>query len=197
MAQGNKESHTHRRMGAYDKENAQAWSVIMDKVRTLRDRGETLHAIGKRLGVGRDTVSRWVSEERGGERTTFGAMIRYTKALRIPFEDLLSGSLSVEANKEPEWQSTIFDDELRNYLNGFIKIQRKQAESVAKKAAQDNHATQKRILDFLENKGPLWASDVPMIAVALNQQPEELIKTVTEMVEAARAEQPVQQTLAG
>lgn len=197
MAQGNKDSHTHRKMGAYDRENAQAWAVIMDKVRNLRDRGETLHVIGKRLGVGRDTVSRWVSEERGGERTTFGAMVRYAKALHIPFEDLLSGSSSIAPQGTPEWQPTAFDTELRDYLNGFIKIQKKRVDAVAKKASQDNDATQKRILDFLDGNGPLWASDLPLIAAALNQQTEELIKTVTEMVDAARAEQPMPQTLAG
>lgn len=92
---------------------------------------------------------------------------------------------------------TPFDIELRGYLTGLIQIQRKQPEAVAKKAAQDNPTATRRILYFLSGNGPLWASDIPMIAAALNQQPEELIKTVTEMVEAARAEQPVQQTLAG
>lgn len=70
-------------------ENAQAWAVIMAKILALRAQGKTMQQIGNLFGVGRDTVSRWISKEFGGEKTTFGDMLRYAKALDVPFEELL------------------------------------------------------------------------------------------------------------
>ncbi|SIO26193.1 helix-turn-helix domain-containing protein [Halodesulfovibrio marinisediminis] len=74
----------------YDPENAYAWAVIMAKITALRTQGKTMQQIGDLFGVGRDTVSRWISKEFGGEKTTFGDMLRYAKALNIPFEELLN-----------------------------------------------------------------------------------------------------------
>jgi hypothetical protein len=74
----------------HDPENAQAWAVIMTRILTLRAQGKTMQQIGNLFGVGRDTVSRWISKEFGGEKTTFGDMLRYAKALEIPFEELLA-----------------------------------------------------------------------------------------------------------
>ena len=73
----------------HDPENAQAWAVIMAKILALRAQGKTMQQIGNLFGVGRDTVSRWISKEFGGEKTTFGDMLRYAKALDVPFEELL------------------------------------------------------------------------------------------------------------
>ncbi|MEZ6852958.1 helix-turn-helix domain-containing protein [Halodesulfovibrio aestuarii] len=73
----------------HDPENAQAWAVIMTKILALRAQGKTMQQIGDMFGVGRDTVSRWISKEFGGEKTTFGDMLRYAKALNIPFEELV------------------------------------------------------------------------------------------------------------
>lgn len=73
----------------HDPENAQAWAVIMAKILALRAQGKTMQQIGNLFGVGRDTVSRWISKEFGGEKTTFGDMLRYAKALEVPFEELL------------------------------------------------------------------------------------------------------------
>ncbi|MFA9394918.1 MAG: helix-turn-helix domain-containing protein [Halodesulfovibrio sp.] len=72
----------------HDPENAQAWAVIMAKILALRAQGKTMQQIGNLFGVGRDTVSRWISKEFGGEKTTFGDMLRYAKALEVPFEEL-------------------------------------------------------------------------------------------------------------
>ena len=73
----------------HDPENAQAWAVIMAKILALRAQGKTMQEIGNLFGVGRDTVSRWISKEFGGEKTTFGDMLRYAKALNVPFEELI------------------------------------------------------------------------------------------------------------
>lgn len=92
LRQQNTKRPTVKSTGKYDPENAQAWAVIMSKVLTLRAQGKTMQEIGNLFGVGRDTVSRWISKEFGGEKTTFGDMLRYAKALDIPFEKLLTPS---------------------------------------------------------------------------------------------------------
>lgn len=87
---GNSNTHTTDRMVKYDPENAQAWAVIMQKVRYEYNAGSTQLEIAKKLGVTKVAVSRWLSQERGGERTTFGDMVRYARALNIPFNHLVS-----------------------------------------------------------------------------------------------------------
>ncbi|MCT4627515.1 hypothetical protein [Halodesulfovibrio sp.] len=72
-------------------ETAYAWSIIMQKIRSLRDEKHTLEEIGNIMGVRKGTVSRWLldNENRvGGENTTFGDMLRYANALNIPLDAL-------------------------------------------------------------------------------------------------------------
>lgn len=82
-----KEDNSHR-MGKFDREASRAWALIMNEIQRLRSQGKTLEEIGKKLHVTRATVSRWISEDIGGERTTFGDMLRHAKALEIDFYDL-------------------------------------------------------------------------------------------------------------
>lgn len=89
IAHGYSVQHNKERMAKYDPENAQAWAAIMKKVREEYASGSTQLAIAKKIGVTKVAVSRWLSQDRGGERTTFGDMIRYARALGIPFNDLV------------------------------------------------------------------------------------------------------------
>lgn len=86
---GDKKQSTNQRMGKYDPETAQAWALIMKKIQLLRAEGHTLASIGKLMHVGRAAVSRWLSEDIGGEKTTYGDMLRYAKALGISREEFL------------------------------------------------------------------------------------------------------------
>lgn len=87
------------RMAIYDPENAFAWDVILAEIRKLRASGLRQYEIAKKMRVNSDTVSRWLSEERGGERTTFGAMLRYADALGIPYNTLLQQGELTHDNK--------------------------------------------------------------------------------------------------
>ncbi|TIH11638.1 XRE family transcriptional regulator [Marinifilum sp. JC120] len=73
----------HHMSKKIDPEAARIWGVILKNIRTLRSDGSTLDQIGRLLGVGRDTVSRWLREERGGERTPVADVLRYMNALSI------------------------------------------------------------------------------------------------------------------
>ncbi|WP_027178792.1 helix-turn-helix domain-containing protein [Maridesulfovibrio bastinii] len=95
----------------FDKEAAKSWEVILSKLNELRESGLTLDQIGKILGVANATVSRWLSRVQGGERNSFGEMVRYAKILGIspaemfgeqedrdPFEEKLTQEISENIN---------------------------------------------------------------------------------------------------
>ncbi|MBI9110083.1 helix-turn-helix domain-containing protein [Maridesulfovibrio ferrireducens] len=67
----------------FDKEAAHGWQAVMERIKKLRTEGETLETIGKRLGVSKAAVSRWLSENLGGEKNSFGDMVRYAKKLGV------------------------------------------------------------------------------------------------------------------
>lgn len=138
LPQDNSKERKKVRMVMYDPENAYAWGVIMKEVMDLRAKGHTQKEIGKLLGVSKESVSRWISEERGGERTTFGAMLRYAKALNIPYENLIG-----ETPKTVNTNQTVTEYDLK------IK-------SVLEEFAQDADLT---ILD-IANKTTLTAAEV-------------------------------------
>ncbi|XPV77959.1 MAG: helix-turn-helix domain-containing protein [Desulfovibrio sp.] len=72
----------------FDKEAAHAWQVVMNNIIKLRQDGHTLDQIGKRLGVSKAAVSRWLSGNSGGERNPFGDMVRYAKKLGITSQEM-------------------------------------------------------------------------------------------------------------
>lgn len=119
VSQGMVKKDKNLRMAKYDPENAYAWSVILSVVRTLKAEGLRQHEIAKKMGVNRDTVSRWLSEERGGERTTFGAMLRYADALEIPYNELIQKGAITPV--KPLSSTTAFDKEVGSILEAYAK----------------------------------------------------------------------------
>lgn len=117
LPQVNSKERKKGRMVMYDPENAYAWGIIMKEVMNLRAQGHTQKEIGKLLGVSKESVSRWISEERGGERTTFGAMLRYASALKIPYERLIRDTTP------PALSQTItkYDLAVKNVLEEFAQ----------------------------------------------------------------------------
>jgi hypothetical protein len=147
--------------------------------------------MGKACSVHPSTLKRLLD----GERSTWAqALGRIADAAQL---QVLRKSTSNAGKKETKANYTAcsFDVELKNYLNGLISLQKKNAHEVATKACPDTVATQKRILAFLEGRGPLWASDIPLLATALHQHPDELVKTIIEMVEAESNKDVARQTL--
>lgn len=94
LRQQNKKRTISKTVAKHDPENAHAWAVIMTRILALRAQGKTMQQIGNMFGVGRDTVSRWISKEFGGEKTTFGDMLRYAKALEVPLEEIIGNTCS-------------------------------------------------------------------------------------------------------
>lgn len=119
MPQNSLKKDKKSRMAKYDPENAHAWNVILPEIKKLKADGLRHHEIAKKMGVNKDTVSRWLSEERGGERTTFGAMLRYADALSIPYNKLL---IKGELKTDPHTVAvTTFDQEVGIVLEEFAK----------------------------------------------------------------------------
>lgn len=122
------------RMAKYDPENAYAWNIILSEVRKLAAQGLRQQEIAKKMGVKQDSISRWLKEERGGERTTFGAMLRYADALGIPYNNLLEqGGLSKKSSTLP---ATAFSKAVGNILNGFAQDDAMTIADIAKQANQ-------------------------------------------------------------
>lgn len=122
-----------QRMAKYDPENAHAWDVILSEVRKLQADGLRQHEIAKRMGVKQDSISRWLNENRGGERTTFGAMLRYADALGIPYNALLlKGELQSAAEAVP---ATQFNKAVGKVLEGFAKDDGMTITDIAKQAS--------------------------------------------------------------
>lgn len=118
MTQDARTKDNKERMVMYDPENAYAWQQILNKVRELYADGHTQLSISKIMGVSRDTVGRWLSEERGGERTTFGAMLRYANVLEIPYERLIK---AVPATEKHTQTVTAYDITVKNVLEEFAR----------------------------------------------------------------------------
>ncbi len=76
-----------------DDETAHAWACILERLKQLYADGYTQQEIGDLIGVRKATVSRWLSKEIGGERNTFGDIMRYAKRLNIPPNNLIAEEL--------------------------------------------------------------------------------------------------------
>lgn len=117
MSQDMNKKDKNLRMAKYDPENAYAWTVILSEVRNLKTKGLRQHEIARKMGVNRDTVSRWLSEERGGERTTFGAMLRYANALNIPYNKLIRAGTITPVDSQIK--TTAFEKEIGATLESY------------------------------------------------------------------------------
>ena len=77
-------------MDKWDIAATKAWAAILEKVRSLNEKGETLEAIAKRLGMkNRGSISLWMSGDRKAENTPFPKMLRYLDSLGLNFSDYL------------------------------------------------------------------------------------------------------------
>lgn len=130
LPHGYQDTRSNGRMVKYDPENAQAWAVIMKKVREEYASGSTQLAIAKKLGVSKVAVSRWLSEDRGGERTTFGDMLRYAKALNIPFVELVG---EPSEKPSPKADVTPYDKAVGSILEEFTADNGLTADDISQK----------------------------------------------------------------
>lgn len=118
-------------MAKYDKDMAQFWGIILAKINELRQQGETLEKIGRRMGVGKDTVSRWVREERGGERNSFSDIMRYIRGLEISPLDFFGEQLHANA------QTTQFDKAVAQTIVSTAQVLGKSTKSIVTVSTQN------------------------------------------------------------
>ncbi len=169
-----KEQRINQGMAKYDPETAQAWALIMRKMRELRAEGKTLEAIGKPMNVGRAAVSRWLKEDVGGEKNTFGDMVRYAKALGISPKELVSnetgpsqfvdeydkalGHILKEAAQDDEISTTelaeksnISPEKIQNIFNGEASISTRQLYQLCKALEIKSNVILNRAMKLLNN----------------------------------------------
>ncbi|MEZ6852770.1 helix-turn-helix domain-containing protein [Halodesulfovibrio aestuarii] len=138
-------THSTILMVKYDPENAQAWAIIMNKIRQEYAEGNTQLSIAQKLGVTKVAVSRWLSEDRGGERTTFGDMLRYAKALGIPYNELID--MPCQAN---QLETTSFDKALATILTQAVA----DADLTAAELARQTGLPESQLTDILTGNIP-------------------------------------------
>ncbi|WP_415713348.1 helix-turn-helix domain-containing protein [Maridesulfovibrio sp.] len=162
----------------YDPEAARIWGVILKSIRELRSAGATLDEIGKMLGVGRDTVSRWLREERGGERTPVADVLRYMNALSIHPKEIfgeaaypppsvmdlhvariLKGTAEAQAWSYSELaeSSDLDSDELVNALEGNSSFSAELLYKLCKTLSQDLSAIIERAAKLSEDSSEVVA----------------------------------------
>ncbi|CCO24005.1 putative Transcriptional regulator, XRE family [Maridesulfovibrio hydrothermalis AM13 = DSM 14728] len=162
----------------YDPEAARIWGVILKSIRELRSTGATLDQIGKLLGVGRDTVSRWLREERGGERTPVSDVLRYMHALSIHPADIfgeaaypppsevdkqvakiLKGTADAQAWEYSDLaiSTRLSEEEVKNYLEGRISFTADVLYKMCKVLSQDLSAIVERAVVLVETSSEIMS----------------------------------------
>ncbi|KAF1076263.1 helix-turn-helix domain-containing protein [Halodesulfovibrio sp. MK-HDV] len=162
------------RMVKYDPENAQAWAVIMDKIRQEYAAGSTQLSIAKKLGVTKVAVSRWLSEDRGGERTTFGDMLRYAKALHIPYAELMGVPHSI-----PPLEITCFDKALATVLKQASEDADLSVSNLAKKTG----LTESQISNIFTAQTPITGAALHNICSAVEVGASILFKKADKLIQ--------------
>lgn len=186
-------------MANYDPESARAWALIMQRVHELRRHGETLEQIGKRMDVGRDTVSRWVRDEGGGERTSFGAMIRYAKSLRVPYNDLILhavGGKQADLQPLPTWTPSLFEEHLAATLMAGANLFGKKPTEISLQLFGTIEKSD-TITAMLKGKEPISVEMFASLSKAIGLEASEVLKRVVDLVKSTEVKEPEQQTLAG
>ena len=74
-----------------------AWTLVVSRLRSLKEKGKTLQQIGDMLDVNKSTIGRWISEERGGDKTAAVDLFRYMESLGISFEEAFRFSIVSDA----------------------------------------------------------------------------------------------------
>ena len=167
---------------------------MRDKFRSLIGDGaqfKSVNHMATETGIEQKSLKRFLD---GDGALTMSVAARAFDMLGATIE--IAGGQSVQRGAGVRYTPTAFDIELRDYINGMIAIQKKTVGKVAEQSAHGEMQTQERIFAFLQGKGPLWASDLPSIAKTLGQNPDQIIKIVSEMAYSADNSDGIQQTLA-
>ncbi|ACS80209.1 helix-turn-helix domain-containing protein [Maridesulfovibrio salexigens] len=152
----------------FDKEAAHGWKAVMERIKRLRSEGETLEVIGKKLGVSKAAVSRWLSENLGGEKNSFGDMVRYAKTLGITPAEMFG---------EKAVQISMFDKQVAHELSENIRLAGFSIEDVANMTG----VTQKRLGRIVEGQEPPTPEDLFVVCKSINLNPAILLNKAAEL----------------
>lgn len=112
--------------------NERAWDLVMGKINQKLKEGVSQSAIALLLGVKRPTVSRWLADRRGGDKTSFRDMIHYLDRLRIPLRDVFSIDDDSLPPPSPDRSPTDLDKAIADTLVVVAKAVGKDVEDVAR-----------------------------------------------------------------
>ncbi|WP_419787339.1 helix-turn-helix domain-containing protein [Pseudodesulfovibrio sp.] len=112
--------------------NERAWELIMGKIHQKLAEGMSQSAISQLLGVKRPTVSRWLADRRGGDKTPFRDMVHYLDRLRIPLRDVFAIDDDSLPPPSPDRAPTELDKAIADTLVIVAKAVGKDIQDVAR-----------------------------------------------------------------
>lgn len=112
--------------------NERAWELIMSRINQRLKEGSSQSAISLLLGVKRPTVSRWLADRRGGDKTSFRDMIHYLDRLRIPLSEVFAVDDDSLPPPSPDRSPTDLDKAIADTLVIVAKAVGKDVQDVAR-----------------------------------------------------------------
>jgi len=112
--------------------NERAWELILGRINQKLKEGMSQSAIALLLGVKRPTVSRWLADRRGGDKTPFRDMIHYLDRLRISLSEVFSIDDDSLPPPSPDRAPTDLDKAIADTLVVVAKAMGKDASDVAR-----------------------------------------------------------------
>ena len=112
--------------------NERAWRLVLECINDKLQSGASQAELSRVLGVSRATMSRWLADRRGGDRTTFRHMLHYLDRLRIPLNEVFMEEGEELPPPSPDRMPTELDKAIASTLLVVAKAIGKDAQDVAR-----------------------------------------------------------------
>lgn len=109
-----------------------AWGLVIGSINDRLKAGASQAEMSRLLGVSRPTISRWLADRRGGDRTTFRDMVRYLDRLRVPLSEVFEVEAGNLPRPSPDRAPTDLDKAIASTLLVVAKAIGKDAQDVAR-----------------------------------------------------------------
>lgn len=143
-----------------------AWGLVVDRIHERLQEGSSQAELSRLLGVSRPTMSRWLADRSGGDRTTFRAMLRYLDRLRIPLSEVFGDDDLPEPS--PDRAPADLDKAIASTLLVVAKAIGKDAHDVARELESLNLPDVKAMLS---GQASMRASDLAKICRVIGVSP--------------------------
>ncbi|MBI9080301.1 MAG: hypothetical protein JEY79_11250 [Pseudodesulfovibrio sp.] len=150
-----------------------AWRLVIERINEMLRKGSSQAEISRLLGVSRPTMSRWMADRSGGDRTTFRHMLRYLDRLRIPLVDVFDIGGEELPPPSPDRAPTELDKSIAATLLVVAKAIGKDAQDVARELETLELPD---IKAMLKGQASMRASDLVKLSRAIGVSPGAILE---------------------